>query len=64
MPRWLTRVLARIHAKSADGSVHVTTKAQGEARALRLSSEDVESLLASLTVADFDVRFLSKDTAE
>lgn len=64
MPRWLARALARIHAKSAGGLVHVTTKAQAEARALHLGPVDIADLLANLSIADFDVRFLSDKTAE
>src|SRR5574341_596919 len=53
MPRWLPRVLARIHRLAAEGKVQFTEKAFEELRALPLgiSSEDACHILENLTAS-------------
>jgi hypothetical protein len=66
MPRWLSRVLARIHRLAADGKVQLTEKAFEELRALPLGLhiEDVHHILENLTAPECAGRLVSPRTGE
>lgn len=48
MPRWLAKVLGRIHRLASDGDVSLTYKAGREGLMLGLSPEDVRDVIAGL----------------
>jgi hypothetical protein len=52
MPRWLPRVLSRIHALATDRRVSLTLKARRELAELGLDQEDACELLAALEAQD------------
>ncbi len=64
MPRWLSKVLERIHARAAAREVRLTYKAEREALMLGLSPEDVRDVIADLGVRDFTGRLASETTGE
>ncbi len=66
MPRWLPRVLARIHRLAAEGKVQLTEKAYEELRALPLAlgTEDVYHIVANLTAGACVGRVPSRATGE
>ena len=61
MPRWLTRVLARIHVAAAKGTIRLTHKALSEAKALGMEPPDVVEVIAGLTMNDFAKRLVAHD---
>jgi hypothetical protein len=66
MPRWLSRVLARIHRLAAAGNVQLTEKAFEELRAvpLGLNVEDAHHILENLTAGECAGRVVSRETGE
>ena len=66
MPRWLPRLLSRIHALAGRGRVRLTLKAARELAALgaRLDVQDACDVLVALNVDDFFDRFESEHTGE
>ena len=66
MPRWLPRVLGRIHALAAARRVYFTLKGLRELAALDLGldEQDACELLAALQAEDFRARLASKATGE
>lgn len=66
MPRWLPRVLARIHRLAAEGKVQFTEKAFDELRALPLgiSIEDAHHILENLAAGECAGRLVSRETDE
>lgn len=66
MPRWLSRVLARIHRLAADGKLQLTEKAFEELQALSLgmSIEDLRHILGNLTARECAGRLVSRETGE
>lgn len=66
MPRWLSKVLARIRALAAARNVPVTLKALRELAGLELGldEEDACEVLAQLTAADSAGRMASAATGE
>lgn len=66
MPRWLPRVLTRIHALATDRRVSFTLKARRELAELcdSLDEEDACELLAALTAQDSAGRLRSSATGE
>ncbi len=64
MPRWLPKVLRRIHERAAAGEVRLTYKAEREALLLGLSPEDVRDALAGLGAEDSAGRLASEVTGE
>ena len=66
MPRWLPRLLRRIHELAGRGRVRLTLKAVRELAALSagLDVEDACDVLAALSAADFADRFESQHTGE
>ena len=64
MPRWLAKVLKRIHKLAAAGDIRLTYKAGREGLMLGLSPEDVRDVLASLGVQDAAGRLTSEATGE
>lgn len=64
MPRWLPKVLKRIHELAAAGAVRLTYKAEREALLLDLSPEDVRDVIAGLGARDSDGRVASEATGE
>ncbi|MBI4517161.1 MAG: type II toxin-antitoxin system MqsR family toxin [Deltaproteobacteria bacterium] len=66
MPRWLSKVLNRIHTLAASGSVRLTDKALVELAALDLSldPDDVCLVLSELTRDDFGERLRSQTSPE
>lgn len=66
MPRWLPRVLARIHRLAADGKVQFTEKALRELEALDLglNEHDGADVVLGLTVRECGGRVFSPETAE
>src|SRR5436853_460487 len=64
MPRWLLRVLKRIHELAAAGAVRLTYKAEREAFLLGLSPEDVLDVSLGLEAQDSAGRVVSKATGE
>ncbi len=64
MPRWLTRVLARIHALAANDMVRLTHKAESEARSIDMELRDVIDVLAALQTSDFAERLVAQDDGD
>lgn len=66
MPRWLSRVLARVRRLAAQGKVAFTDKALEELQALDLGLDerDATELIANLKVVDFTSRLRSGQAAE
>jgi hypothetical protein len=66
MPRWLPRLLRRIHQLAAHGQVRLTLKAQRELAALGagLDIQDACDVLSALATEDFSQRFRSEHTGE
>ena len=66
MPRWLPRVLARIHRLAAEGKVQFTEKAFEELRALPLGIgiEDAHHILERLTAGECAGRVVSRESDE
>jgi len=66
MPRWLPRVLSRVHRLAAEGKVQLTEKAFEELRALPLgiSIEDAHHILENLTAGECAGRLVSRETDE
>ena len=64
MPRWLPKVLERIHELAAAGEVRLTYKAEREALRLGLSPEDVRDVIAGLGAEDSAGRLVSETTGE
>jgi hypothetical protein len=66
MPRWLPRVLRRIHQLAAQGRVRFTAKALSELGELGsgLDAEDAVEVLAGLRAADAVTRLISEHTGE
>jgi len=64
MPRWLPKVLERIHELAAAGEVRLTYKAEREALRLGLSPEDVRDVIAGLGADDSAGRLVSETTGE
>jgi hypothetical protein len=64
MPRWLLKVLKRIHEFAAAGEVRLTYKAEREALLLGLSPEDVCDVIAGLGAEGSTRRLASETTGE
>ena len=65
MPRWLPRLLRRIHELAGRGRVRLTLKATRELTALGgLDVQDACDVLAALTARDLSERFESEHTGE
>ena len=66
MPRWLPRVLSRIHRLAAEGKVQFTEKALGELAALDLglNEHDGAEVVLGLTARECAGRVRSPETAE
>jgi hypothetical protein len=66
MPRWLPRVLARIHRLAAEGKVQFTEKAFEELRGLPLgiSVQDAHNILENLTAGECARRRVSREAEE
>jgi hypothetical protein len=66
MPRWLPRLLRRIHELAGQGRVRLTLKAARELAALGagLDVRDACDVLVTLTEDDFGQRFVSEHTGE
>ena len=66
MPRWLPRVLARIHRLAAEGKVQFTEKAFDELRGLPLgiSVQDAHNILENLTAGECARRLVSREAEE
>ena len=66
MPRWLPRVLSRIHILAADRRICFTLKARRELALLGdgLDEDDARELLAALTAQDSAGRLKSRETGE
>ena len=64
MPRWLPRVLKRIHDLAAEGRYRLTYKALWEVGNLGLAPEDVQDVLVSLGPSDSAGRVASGTTGE
>lgn len=64
MPRWLSRVLERVHALAAQGNVRFTLKALQELAVLDLDADDAVEVLQSLTPKDSAGRLVSALTGE
>jgi hypothetical protein len=66
MPRWLPRLLRRIHELAGRGRVRLTLKAARELAALvaGLDVQDACDVLVALTADDFAERFASEHTGE
>ena len=64
MPRWLPRILQRIHVLTAAGAVRLTYKAEREALALGLWPEDVREVIGGLHARDSVGRLVSETTGE
>ena len=66
MPRWLPRLLRRIHELAGRGRVRLTLKAARELTGLGagLDVQDACDVLATLTARDFSERFESEHTGE
>lgn len=66
MPRWLPRLLRRIHELAHRGQVRFTLKAARELAALGagLDAQDACDILAALMAGDFARRIESKSTGE
>ncbi len=64
MPRWLPKVLKRIHELAAARAVRLTYKAEREALLLGLPPEDVRDVIAGLGARDSAGRVASEATGE
>ena len=64
MPRWLPKVLKRIHELAAAGEIRLTYKAEREALLLGLSPEDVRDVIVGLGARDSAGRLASETTGE
>lgn len=66
MPRWLPRVLSRVHRLAAEGKVQFTEKALGELAALDLglNEHDGAEVVVGLTARECAGRVFSPETAE
>jgi hypothetical protein len=64
MPRWLPKVLKRIHELAAAGELRLTYKAEREALLLGLSPEDVRDVIVVLGARDSAGRLTSETTGE
>lgn len=66
MPRWLPRVLARIHRLAAEGRVQFTEKAAEELKAseLGLDESDASEVVHGLKAQESVGRVFSSDTNE
>jgi hypothetical protein len=66
MPRWLPRVLSRIHRLAAEGRVQFTDKALRELEALDLglNEHDGAEVVLGLTARECAGRVFSPETAE
>ena len=64
MPRWLAKVLKRIHQLAAADGVRLTYKAGREGLMLGLSPEDVRDVVAGLITQDSAGRLTSVTTGE
>jgi Motility quorum-sensing regulator, toxin of MqsA len=64
MPRWLPRVLARIHELALGGKVRFTLKAVQELAALDLDVDDAREVLQGLKPRDSAGRLVSARTEE
>jgi hypothetical protein len=64
MPRWLPKVLKRIHVLAAAGEIRLTYKAEREALLLGLSPEDVGDVIVVLGARDSAGRLTSETTGE
>jgi hypothetical protein len=64
MPRWLEKVIARIHELAARGAVRLTYKALREAALLDLALDDVVDVIGRLRGRDSAGRLLSETTGE
>jgi len=64
LPRWLSKVLNRIHELAAAGEVRLTHKAQQEGLQLGLSPGDVRDVTAALITEDSAGRLVSETTGE
>jgi len=64
MPRWLPRILLRIHELVAQGRVRFTHKANEELKALSLNEEDGLEIIAGLAAKDYAARLTSEVTGE
>ena len=64
MPKWLPRVLLRIHALVVRGYVRFTHKANEELKALGLNQDDSFEIIAGLVAKNFSARLTSKTTGE
>jgi hypothetical protein len=66
VPRWLPRLLRRIHELAGQGRVRFTLKATRELAALAagLDAQDACDVLVSLTVDDFARRLESEHSGE
>jgi hypothetical protein len=66
MPRWLPRLLRRVHDLAGEGRVRLTLKAVRELAALGpgLDVQDACDALAALSMEDFSARLRSEHTGE
>jgi hypothetical protein len=64
MPRWLPRILARLHRLAAQRRVRFTIKALQELRALDLDADDAVDVLRGLVPGDSAGRLVSTGTGE
>jgi MqsR (Motility quorum-sensing regulator) toxin of toxin-antitoxin system len=64
MPRWLSRVLRRVHALAGEGSVRFTFKALQELALLDLDGDDAVEVLRGLTAKHSAGRLVSARTGE
>jgi hypothetical protein len=64
MPRWLSKILQRIHDLAAASKIRLTCKAVRETFALGLAPDDVREALALLSAGDFAGRLASDATGE
>jgi hypothetical protein len=64
MPRWLPKVLKRIHVLAAAGEIRLTYKAEREALLLGLSPVDVRDVIVGLGARDSGGRLASATTGE
>jgi hypothetical protein len=66
MPRWLPRVLARIHQLAAERRVQCTEKAFSELRGLPLGidADDASHILENLTASECAGRLASRESGE
>jgi Motility quorum-sensing regulator, toxin of MqsA len=64
MPKWLPRILLRIHELVAHGHVRFTHKANEELKLLSLNEEDGIEIIAGLAAKDFAARLTSEATGE